>query len=52
MSNGKCRRAIQTFARVVDTGSVSVAARIQSIGQPAVSKAIAQPEDCSGGFAI
>jgi len=41
-------QAIETFVRVVDTGSFSTAARIQNIGQPAVSKAIAQLEDWLG----
>jgi DNA-binding transcriptional LysR family regulator len=40
--------AIETFVRVVDTGSFSAAARIQNIGQPAVSKAISQLEDWLG----
>jgi DNA-binding transcriptional LysR family regulator len=40
--------AIETFIRVVDTGSFSAAARIQNIGQPAVSKMIAQLEDWLG----
>lgn len=40
--------AIETFVRVVDTGSFSAAARIQNIGQPAVSKLIAQLEDWLG----
>ncbi|ACB95459.1 LysR family transcriptional regulator [Beijerinckia indica] len=40
--------AIETFVRVVDTGSFSAAARIQNIGQPTVSKAIAQLEDWLG----
>jgi DNA-binding transcriptional LysR family regulator len=40
--------AIETFVRVVETGSFSAAARIQNIGQPAVSKAIAQLEDWLG----
>jgi hypothetical protein len=40
--NGQFDRplAIETFVRVVDTGSLSVAARIQNIGQPAIFKAI------------
>ncbi|WP_323991594.1 LysR family transcriptional regulator [Nguyenibacter sp. L1] len=41
-------QAIETFVRVMDTGSFSAAARIQNIGQPAVSKAIAQLEDWLG----
>jgi DNA-binding transcriptional LysR family regulator len=40
--------AIETFVRVVDTGSFSAAARIQNIGQPAVSKVIAQLEEWLG----
>jgi DNA-binding transcriptional LysR family regulator len=40
--------AMQTFVRVVDTGSFSAAARQLSIGQPAVSKTIAQLEDRLG----
>ncbi len=40
--------AIETFVRVVDTGSFSTAARIQNIGQPAVSKMISQLEDWLG----
>ncbi len=37
--------AMEAFVRVVDTGSFSVAARQLRIGQPAVSKAVAQLED-------
>lgn len=40
--------ALETFVRVVDTGSFSATARIQNIGQPAVSKLIAQLEDWLG----
>jgi DNA-binding transcriptional LysR family regulator len=40
--------AIEIFVRVVDTGSFSAAARYQGIGQPAVSKAIAQLEEWLG----
>ena len=40
--------AMQTFVRVVDTGSFSAAARLLSVGQPAVSKTIAQLEDRLG----
>ena len=36
--------ALETFVRVVDTGSFSAVARRQGIGQPAVSKAVAQLE--------
>jgi DNA-binding transcriptional LysR family regulator len=36
--------AMETFVRVVDTGSFSAAARILNIGQPAVSKTVAQLE--------
>src|ERR1700744_4043621 len=38
-------QAMTTFIRVVDTGSFSAAARQLHIGQPAVSKTIAQLED-------
>lgn len=41
-------QAIETFVRVVDTGSFSTAARLQNIGQPTVSKLIAQLEDWLG----
>ena len=40
--------SMQTFVRVVDTGSFSAAARQLNIGQPAVSKSIAQLEDWLG----
>jgi DNA-binding transcriptional LysR family regulator len=40
--------AMETFVRVVDTGSFSDAARQMQIGQPAVSKAVAQLEDWLG----
>jgi len=40
--------AIEIFVRVIDTGSFSAAARYQGIGQPAVSKAIAQLEEWLG----
>jgi DNA-binding transcriptional LysR family regulator len=40
--------AMETFVRVVDTGSFSDAARQMQVGQPAVSKAIAQLEDWLG----
>jgi DNA-binding transcriptional LysR family regulator len=40
--------AMETFVRVVDTGSFSAAANQMSVGQPAVSKAIAQLEDWLG----
>jgi DNA-binding transcriptional LysR family regulator len=40
--------AMETFVRVVDTGSFSGAARQLQVGQPAVSKAIAQLEDWLG----
>jgi DNA-binding transcriptional LysR family regulator len=36
--------AMETFVRVVETGSFSVAARTLNLGQPAVSKTIAQME--------
>lgn len=37
-----------TFVRVIDTGSFSAAARLGNVGQPAVSKAIAQLEERLG----
>jgi DNA-binding transcriptional LysR family regulator len=40
--------ALETFVRVVDTGSFSTAARLKNMGQPAVSKLIAQLEDWLG----
>ena len=40
--------AMEAFVRVVDTGSFSAAARQLRIGQPAVSKAVAQLEDRLG----
>lgn len=40
--------AMETFVRVVDTGSFSAAARQLRIGQPAVSKAVAQLEQRLG----
>jgi DNA-binding transcriptional LysR family regulator len=40
--------AMEIFIRVVDTGSFSAAARLQDIGQPAVSKAVAQLEEWLG----
>jgi DNA-binding transcriptional LysR family regulator len=40
--------AMEAFVRVIDTGSFSAAARQLRIGQPAVSKAIAQLEDRLG----
>jgi DNA-binding transcriptional LysR family regulator len=40
--------AMETFVRVIDTGSFSGAARQMQVGQPAVSKAIAQLEDWLG----
>jgi DNA-binding transcriptional LysR family regulator len=39
---------METFIRVVDTGSFSAAARQLTVGQPAVSKSIAQLEDRLG----
>jgi hypothetical protein len=36
--------AMETFVRVVETGSFSAAARVLNVGQPAVSKTIAQLE--------
>jgi DNA-binding transcriptional LysR family regulator len=41
-------QAMATFVRVVDTGSFSAAARQSNVGQPAVSKLIAQLEDQLG----
>ncbi|MBN8904330.1 MAG: LysR family transcriptional regulator, partial [Rhodospirillales bacterium] len=38
-------QAMATFARVVETGSFSAAARHLNVGQPAVSKTIAQLEN-------
>jgi len=40
--------AMETFIRVVDTGSFSAAASQMRVGQPAVSKAIAQLEEWLG----
>lgn len=40
--------AIETFVRVMETRSFTAAARIQNIGQPAVSKAVAQLEEWLG----
>ena len=40
--------AMDAFVRVIDTGSFSAAARQLRIGQPAVSKAVAQLEDRLG----
>jgi DNA-binding transcriptional LysR family regulator len=40
--------AMECFVRVIDTGSFSGAARQMQIGQPAVSKAIAQLENWLG----
>lgn len=40
--------AMEAFIRVIDTGSFSSAARQMQIGQPAVSKAIAQLEEWLG----
>jgi len=37
-------QSMLTFVRVVETGSFSAAARVLNVGQPAVSKAIAQLE--------
>ncbi|MCE7030956.1 LysR family transcriptional regulator [Jiella avicenniae] len=38
-------QSMKTFVRVVETGSFSAAARLLNVGQPAVSKTIAQLED-------
>ncbi|MGI3899335.1 MAG: helix-turn-helix domain-containing protein, partial [Janthinobacterium lividum] len=38
-------QAMATFVRVVETGSFSAAARQLNVGQPAVSKTIAQLEN-------
>jgi DNA-binding transcriptional LysR family regulator len=40
--------AMETFVRVVETGSFSAAARVLNIGQPAVSKTVAQLEQRLG----
>ena len=40
--------AMETFVRVVDTGSFSTTARLQNMGQPAISKLVAQLEDWLG----
>jgi DNA-binding transcriptional LysR family regulator len=40
--------ALEIFVRVVDTGSFSAVARVQRIGQPAVSKAVVQLEEWLG----
>lgn len=40
--------AMETFVRVVETGSFSAAARVLSVGQPAVSKTIAHLENRLG----
>src|ERR1700712_3731899 len=40
--------AMETFVRVVETGSFSGAARGLNVGQPAVSKVVAQLEDRLG----
>ena len=41
-------QAMTTFIRVVDTGSFSAAARQMNVGQPAVSKIVAQLEERLG----
>ncbi len=41
-------KAMQSFVQVVDSGSFSAAARRLNIGQPALSKSIAQLEDLLG----
>src|ERR1700691_6075825 len=40
--------AMETFVRVVETGSFSAAARGLNVGQPAVSKTVAQMEERLG----
>jgi DNA-binding transcriptional LysR family regulator len=40
--------AMEAFLRVVDTGSFSAAARLLNVGQPAVSKTVAQLEERLG----
>src|ERR1700676_2550912 len=40
--------AMETFVRVIEAGSFSGAAKQLRVGQPAVSKTIAQPEDRLG----
>jgi DNA-binding transcriptional LysR family regulator len=40
--------AMETFVRVVDTGSFSEAARLMRVGQPAISKTVAQLEERLG----
>ena len=40
--------AMETFVRVIETGSFSGAARLLNVGQPAVSKSVAQLEDRLG----
>jgi DNA-binding transcriptional LysR family regulator len=40
--------AMEAFVRVIDTGSFSGAARQMQVGQPTVSKAVAQIEDWLG----
>ena len=40
--------AMETFVRVVETGSFSAAARDRNVGQPAVSKSIAHLEEQFG----
>ncbi len=41
-------QALQTYVREVDNGSFSIAARIQNMGQPQVSKLVAQLGDWLG----
>jgi len=41
-------QVMATFVRVVDSGSFSAAARLGNVGQPAVSKAVAQLEERLG----
>ena len=40
--------AMEAFVRVVETGSFSAAARLLNVGQPAISKTVAQLEERLG----
>ena len=44
--------SMETFVRVVETGSFSGAARQLRVGQPAVSKSVAQLEEYLGAPAV